>query len=183
MYAQVVPWGNWQLTSDLPFTGLRWVLAGRWLWEGSAQPGIQQPASPLLCCRQHPAPPCLSPPYHPPISQQQCAGRLDQGQRADQWRHLPRGGWWYWGWVLGRHHSSAPPAGQWPTHAAAASRHPLPSTHSQDTLNRRQSKWLSLDTAVRGDAKVLSGPTNDGWYHIQVGVWRRWGCWVGVVGV
>lgn len=38
----------------------------------------------------------------------------------------------------------------------------------EDTINRRQSRWLTLDTAAKGDAKVLAGPTNDGWYHIQV---------------
>lgn len=29
IYAQIVPWGSFQLQSDLPFTGLRWVL-GLW---------------------------------------------------------------------------------------------------------------------------------------------------------
>ena len=52
----------------------------------------------------------------------------------------------------------------------------------EDTINRRQSKWLSLDTAARGDARVLAGPTDDGWYHIQArvagGVRWRAGSWV-----
>ena len=39
----------------------------------------------------------------------------------------------------------------------------------ENTLTRRQSRQLTLDSAVKGDAKVLAGPTNDGWYHIQVG--------------
>lgn len=55
----------------------------------------------------------------------------------------------------------------------------------EDTVNRRQSKWLALDTAVRGEAKVLAGPDADNWYHIQVGCLKvRWsvagvagGCW------
>lgn len=38
----------------------------------------------------------------------------------------------------------------------------------EDTLNRRQSRWLTLDGAAKGDAKVLAGPTDDGWYHVQV---------------
>lgn len=44
----------------------------------------------------------------------------------------------------------------------------------EDTLNRRQSRWLTLDGAAKGDAKVLAGPTDDGWYHVQVG-----GGWAG----
>lgn len=42
----------------------------------------------------------------------------------------------------------------------------------EDTLNRRQSRWLSLDGAAKGDAKVLAGPTDDGWYHVQVRGWQ-----------
>jgi hypothetical protein len=38
----------------------------------------------------------------------------------------------------------------------------------EDTINRRQSHKLTLDTAGKGDARVLAGPTDDGWYHIQV---------------
>ncbi|PRW33568.1 serine protease [Chlorella sorokiniana] len=38
----------------------------------------------------------------------------------------------------------------------------------EDTLNRRQSRWLTLDGAAKGDAKVLAGPTDDGWYHVQI---------------
>ncbi|PSC70000.1 serine protease [Micractinium conductrix] len=38
----------------------------------------------------------------------------------------------------------------------------------ENTVERRHSKWLTLDGADRGDAKVLAGPDADGWYHIQV---------------
>lgn len=43
----------------------------------------------------------------------------------------------------------------------------------EDTINRRQSRMITLDGAGRGDARVLAGPSDDGWYHIQVG---RRGC-------
>ncbi|GAB4816035.1 hypothetical protein N2152v2_003081 [Parachlorella kessleri] len=38
----------------------------------------------------------------------------------------------------------------------------------EDSINRRQSKDLTLDSAAAGDAKVLFGPDNNGWYHIQI---------------
>lgn len=38
----------------------------------------------------------------------------------------------------------------------------------EDTINRRLSRVLSLDSAGKGDARVLEGPTADGWYRIQV---------------
>ena len=47
----------------------------------------------------------------------------------------------------------------------------------EDTINRRQSRWLTLDTAAKGDAKVLAGPTNDGWVP-HPGAERR-GRWAG----
>ena len=38
----------------------------------------------------------------------------------------------------------------------------------EDSINRRQSKDLTLDSAAAGDAKVLFGPDNNGWYHLQI---------------
>lgn len=129
VYAQVVPWGNWQLSSDLPFTGMRWVvLAGRpgvgCSPQCSREAALQPAHDRLHGTRPHAA--CthcgaLSPPT--------------PGSVLDAWVK---------GSVL--------------TNGAI---------YLEDTINRRQSKWLSLDTAARGDARVLAGPTNDGWYHIQ----------------
>ena len=45
----------------------------------------------------------------------------------------------------------------------------------ENTLTRRQSRQLTLDSAAKGDAKVLAGPINDGWYHIQVGAAQAMG--------
>lgn len=42
------------------------------------------------------------------------------------------------------------------------------SLYLEDTLNRRQSRMLTLVGAGMGDARVLAGPTDDGWFHIQV---------------
>ncbi|PRW33667.1 serine protease [Chlorella sorokiniana] len=38
----------------------------------------------------------------------------------------------------------------------------------EDTLNRRQSRWLTLDGAAKCGATVLAGPTDGGWYHVQI---------------
>eukprot|EP00887_Chlorella_sp_A99_P000109 scaffold16.g109.t1 len=42
----------------------------------------------------------------------------------------------------------------------------------EDTVNRRLTRQLTLDTAQRGDARVLFGPDNQGWYHVQINLAR-----------
>lgn len=49
-----------------------------------------------------------------------------------------------------------------------ASQHSTPTCsavlRAADTVNRRLTRQLTLDSAKKGDARVLSGPDNDGWY-------------------